>query len=139
MFILHSAFVSGVSAAPVNSTSVWVSWSPINLTVVDHYIVHYVYATVGDGSWSVMFPGNTTSGVVSGLQEGQQYLFSVTVTLNVKGQLYSGEVNFSIPAINGQSHPLWLHIIVLEVKILSLWWLMEQRELLCCQVFIVTQ
>ena len=101
MFILHSALVSGVSAVPVNSTSVWVSWSPINLTVVDHYTVHYVYATVSNGSWEVMFPGNTTSGVVSGLQGGQQYLFSVTVTLNVKGQSYSREVNFSNSAVNG--------------------------------------
>ena len=104
MFILHSALVSGVLAVPVNSTSVLVTWSPINLTVVNHYTVHYKYATVSGGSWKVMFPGNTTSGVVSGLQGGQQYLFSVTVTLNVKGQSYSGGVNFSIPAVNGQSH-----------------------------------
>ena len=75
---------------PLNSTSVRVSWTPVNLTVVDHYTVHYT--TVGGVSGVVSFPATSSSGVMSGLQGGQEYWFSVTVILNVNGKLYIGSL-----------------------------------------------
>ena len=69
----------------VSSTSVRVTWTPLNEPVVDHYTVHYTL--VGSGgrrrqvcSGTVIFPASASSGVVSGLQEGQQYQFSVSVS-----------------------------------------------------------
>ena len=86
----HLALVSGITVATLSSTSVRVSWTPVNLTVVDHYTVHYT--TVGGVNGIVSFPANFSSGVVSGLQGGQEYWFSVSVTLNVNGELYIGSL-----------------------------------------------
>ena len=74
-----------------------VSWTPVNLTVVYHYIVHYT--TVGGVNGTVTFPDTVSSGVVSGLQGGQQYQFSVTVTLNISGELYTGSPDYTLPPI----------------------------------------
>ena len=84
------AGVSGLSVAHLEEIcpKVMVSWTPVNLSVVDHYTVHYT--TVGGVNGTLTFPASASSGVVSGLQEGQQYQFSVTVTLNVNGELFSG-------------------------------------------------
>ena len=95
--LLFIAIVSEVSATPLNSTSVMVSWTPVNLTVMYHYTVHYT--TVGGVNGTVIFPDTVSSGVVSGLQGGQQYQFSVTVTLNISGELYTGSPKNTLPPI----------------------------------------
>ena len=70
-----------------------VTWTPLNEPVVD-YTVHY--SRVNDRrrrqvvSGTVTFPASASSGVVTGLQKGQQYQFSVSVSLNVTGVLYTG-------------------------------------------------
>ena len=87
----YIAIVSDVSATALNSTLVMVCWTPVNLTVMYHYTVNYT--TMGVVNGTVTFPSTVSSGVVSGLQEGQQYQFSVTVTLNISGQLYTGSHN----------------------------------------------
>ena len=79
----------------INSTSVRVTWTPLNLhvSVVDHYTVHYSSIVNGrrlNDSGSVAFPASVSSGVVSGLLGGQQYQFSVSVTLSVGGHTYTG-------------------------------------------------
>ena len=93
------ATISVVSAVYINSTSVRVTWTPLNLPVVDHYTVHYSSIVNGGSgrrrrqtdSGSVTFLASVSSGVVSGLLGGQQYQFSVSVTLSVGGQTYTGE------------------------------------------------
>ena len=87
-----------MSATPINSTSVRVSWTPVNLTVVYLYTVHYT--TVGGVSGIVTFPDTVSSGVVSGLRGGQQYQFSVTVTLNISGKLYTDPPEYTLPPIS---------------------------------------
>ena len=87
MLIFYSASVSGVSAQALNTTAVRVFWTPVNLTVVYHYTVHYSMCGING---TVSFPTSASSGVVSGLQKGQQYQFSVTVTINVNGVQYTG-------------------------------------------------
>ena len=82
-----------MSAKVLNNTAVTVSWALVNLSVVDHYTVHYT--TVGEVNGTLTFPASASSGVVSGLQEGRQYQFSVTVTLNVGGELFSGLPDFT--------------------------------------------
>ena len=91
--LLHSATVSGVLVVALCSTSVRVSWTPVNLPVVDHYTVHYT--TVGGVNGTITFPASASSAVVSGLQEGQQYQFSVTVTLNINGKLFRGSPDYT--------------------------------------------
>ena len=53
------------------------------------------------GSEIVTFTANASSGVVSGLQEGQQYRFSVSVTLLIDGQTYNGTPGEFKTAITG--------------------------------------
>ena len=88
-----SAQISIVSVDPVNSTAVTVTWisTSLNGSIVDHYTVHYS-GLDGSGivsSGTVTFPASASSGVVSGLQEGQQYQFSVSVSISVNGQIYN--------------------------------------------------
>ena len=82
-----------MSAEVLNNTAVTIFWTQVNLSVVDHYTVHYT--TVGGVNGTLTFPASASSGVVSGLQEGRQYQFSVTVTLIVSGELFSGLPNFT--------------------------------------------
>ena len=71
----------------LNSTAVNVSWTPVTIQETEyHYTVHYTAMC----SFRVTFPASASSGVVSGLQDGQQYQFSVTVTFNVSGEIYTG-------------------------------------------------
>ena len=101
--------ISVVSVVSVSSSSVRVTWTPLNEPVVDHYTVHYTL--VGSGgrrrqvsSGTVTFPASASSGVVSGLQEGQQYQFSVSVSLLIDGQTYTSTPGEPVNAtINGLS------------------------------------
>ena len=96
-----------VSVVSVSSTSVRVIWTPLNEPVVDHYTVHYTL--VGSGgkrrqvsSGTVTFPASASSGAVSGLQEGQQYQFSVSVSLTVNGQTYTSTPGEPFNALTGK-------------------------------------
>ena len=85
-----SATVSVVSVESASYTAVRVTWTPLNLPVVDHYTVHYSIVNGGrqSNSGTVNYPASVFSGVVSGLFGGQQYQFSVSVTLSVGQALY---------------------------------------------------
>ena len=84
-----------------------ISWTPVNLPVVDHYTVHYT--TVGGVNGTILFSVSASSGVVSGLQEGQQYQFSVTVTLNVTGKLFTGSPDYTQSTILCENKLIWLN------------------------------
>ena len=90
----------------MNSSSVRVTWTPLDEPVVDHYTVYYT--RVGSGrmkkqvdSGTVSFPASASSGVVSGLQEGQQYQFSVSVSISVNGQTYTSPPGEPVTAMTG--------------------------------------
>ena len=64
---------------------------------------HYLQSLTSDCDTSrcfnVSYPASASSGVVSGLQEGQQYQFRVTLTFNVNGTIDTytgGELNNKI-------------------------------------------
>ena len=85
--ILYTASLSIESVNPISCTAVRVSWSPLSVSVVDHYTVDYI--NICGNSQSQTFPASASSGVVSGLQEGQQYQFSVSVSFTVSGQTFN--------------------------------------------------
>ena len=80
----------------------------MNLSVVDHYTVHY--SLVGGSSrrrrqtnsGTAVFPASASSGVVSGLQEGQQYQFSVSVSLFVSGQTFNSTPGTPLAVVTGK-------------------------------------
>ena len=88
----------------INSTSVISLWAPVNGPYLDHYAVYYY--TDPDQSDSrkrqineqkAVFPAGSTSGVIGGLEEGQNYLFSLAVVFNISGKLFEGERTKSAP------------------------------------------
>ena len=83
----------------VNSTSVKASWAPIDSPYLDHYVVYYYYP-IPDQSGGrkrknsqqiAVFTAGSSSGVIAGLEEGQNYLFSLAVMFNFKEQLFEGK------------------------------------------------
>ena len=102
-FFFHSAVVSNITVAVLDSTTVRVSWTPVDLpaSVVGNYTVHYTTVDEGSGrrrqsnAQMTSFPGTAlvSSGVVRGLVTGQQYQFGVSVTLvAANGQTHNGPV-----------------------------------------------
>ena len=80
----------------INATAVMVFWTPVNLPVVDHYIVHFeavsgIRRECDRGRFNVT--AGSSSGVVGGLMTGEQYQFSVSVTVSGGGQYYTGPVS----------------------------------------------
>ena len=96
----HLAVVRNVAVDVLDSTTVRVSWTPVNLpvAVVGSYTVHYTTVDGGSGRrrqciTQTMFPATASSGVVRGLVIGQQYQFGVSVTLvAANGQTHDGPV-----------------------------------------------
>ena len=85
-----------------------VTWTRLNEPVVDHYTVHYSRVNGSNGrrrrqvdSGTVTFPGSASSGVVSGLQEGQQYQFSVSVSLLIGGERFNSTPGPSMAGMAG--------------------------------------
>ena len=87
-----------------------VTWTPLNVSAVDHYTVYYSKLVNGGGgrrrrqvagSEIVTFLVSASSGVVSGLQRGQQYQFSVSVTLLIGGQTYNSTPGVPKNAMTG--------------------------------------
>ena len=93
----------------MNSTAVKITWTLLNVSAVDHYTVHYSRVVNGGsgrrrqiaGSGTVTFPASASSGVVSGLQEEQQYQFRVSVSLLIGGQIYDGKPGDPKTAMTG--------------------------------------
>ena len=104
-YTLAQISIRVVSAVAMNSSSVRITWTPLNQPEVDHYTVHYIRVGSGRssqiGSETVTFPLSASSGVVSGLQEGQQYQFSVSVSLTVNGQTYTSAPGEPVTAMTG--------------------------------------
>ena len=84
-----------MNAEVLNATAVRLFWSPIYLSVVDHYTIYYTLLRRGRQSVSgtVDITAGSSSGVVGGLMTGEQYQFSVFVTVSGGGHYYTGPVS----------------------------------------------
>ena len=97
--ICFVAIVTHFRTDIVNSTSVKASWTPIDSPYLDHYSVYYYYPNPDESGRRkrqnnhqlAVFPAGSSSGVIGGLEEGQNYLFSLAVMFNIKGQLFQGK------------------------------------------------
>ena len=126
---LYSAPISIVSGHPQqwSMLNTWHSTAAVNVYLdsspsvsgQDHYrcTVHVFWTTSVSGSVhysrgsgrrrrqvlseTVTFPMSTSSGVVSGLQEGQQYQFSVTVSLLIDGKIFNSTPGTPLAAMTG--------------------------------------
>ena len=94
--MISTAYITGVNVKTLNVTAVTVSWTPINLSAVDYYTVHFaavsgIRRVCDRGRFNVT--AGSSSGVVGGLMTGEQYQFSVPVTVSGGGHYYTGPVS----------------------------------------------
>ena len=93
---ISTAYITGLKVKTLNVTAVTVSWTPINLSAVDYYTVYFAAVSgirreCDRGRFNVT--AGSSSGVVGGLMTGEQYQFSVSVTVSGGGQYYTGPVS----------------------------------------------
>ena len=98
LIIMFLAVTSEFSTIRINSTAVRAMWSKVDSDFVDHYTVYYYPNPAQNGNRKrnnneqmATFPAGSSSGVIGGLDKEQDYLFSLSVTFNVSGQLFEGE------------------------------------------------
>ena len=98
LIAMFLATTSQFSTEKINSTAVQAMWSEVDSPYLSHYTVYYYPdpAPSGrrkrqDNELMKIFPAGSSFGVIGGLEEGQDYLFSLAVTFNISGQLFEGE------------------------------------------------
>ena len=88
--LLYSiAIVKGFLVTEINSTAVRADWSPV--TGASHFIVYYQSTSQMVTQMTTTFPGNSTEGIIEGLDPLLDYLFSISVSLMINGNFYEGE------------------------------------------------
>ena len=94
-FIISSiATVSGFNITKINNTVVLVMWQPITAPEVKHYTVYYISTSKCKRQSDMgkkTFPAGINEGVIGGLQDNLNYLFSLSVTYEINGVNYEGE------------------------------------------------
>ena len=98
LIVLSLALTSFFSTEMISSTAVLAVWSEVDSPYLDHYTVYYFPDTAQssgkkrqNSEQMALFPAGITFGVIEGLEEGQDYLFSLAITFNLNGQLFEGE------------------------------------------------
>ena len=94
-FIFFSiARVSGYNMTKINNTAVFAMWQPITVQEVKHYNVYYISTNKCNRQYDMSkktFPAGSSEGVIRGLQDNLNYLFSLSVTYEINGVDYEGE------------------------------------------------
>ena len=83
----------------MNDATVAAVWNPVDSSYISHYTVYYKLgkaqtetskSQITEEELTVVFPAGSSSGVIGELEEGENYLFSITVSYNISGELYEG-------------------------------------------------
>ena len=94
-YIISSiATVSGFKIIKINDTAVLAMWQPITAPEVKHYTVYYISTSKRKRQSDMgkkTFPAGSNEGVIGGLQDNLNYLFSLSVTYEINGVDYEGE------------------------------------------------
>ena len=82
----------------INSTAVRADWGSV--TGAGYFTVYYQSNSKrkrqADSGMKV-FPGDTTNGVIGGLDPSLDYLFSISVSYNINGMIFEGQRSQPIP------------------------------------------
>ena len=98
-FIL--AVIETFSITKLNSTAVRAEWGRV--LEASHYTVYYESTSSSSRkkrqveAGMRVFPGDTTEGLIGGLDPNLNYLFSISTSFNVNGIIYEGERTQPIP------------------------------------------
>ena len=98
------AVIKVFSTEIINSTAVQAMWFEVNSPYIDHYTVYYHSNPAQNGrrkrqsnEQMADFPADKSFGVIGGLEEEQEYLFSIAATVYINGQTYEGQRTESAP------------------------------------------
>ena len=89
------AVVEIFSITKLVSTAVIAEWSSV--TGASHYTVYYESTSSSSrkkrqvDTGMRVFPGDTTEGLIGGLDPNLNYLFSISTSFNINGIIYEGE------------------------------------------------
>ena len=95
------AVIQTFSVTKLNSTAVRAEWGSV--TRASHYTVYYESTSSSSrkkrqvDTGMRVFPGDTTEGLIGGLDPNLNYLFSISTSFNINGIIYEGERTQPIP------------------------------------------
>ena len=98
--IMSLALIELFGTKIINSTAVRAMWFEVESPYLDHYNVYYYYYPISaqnggrkrqSNDQMTTFPAGMSFGVIGGLEEEQEYLFSIAAIILINGQLYEGE------------------------------------------------
>ena len=95
------AVIQTFSVTKFISTAVIAEW--VSVTRASHYTVYYESTSSSSrkkrqvDTGMRVFPGDTTEGLIGGLDPNLNYLFSISTSFNVNGIIYEGERTQPIP------------------------------------------
>ena len=85
------------STEVINSTAVRAMWFEVESPYLDHYTVYYYSNPDQNGGRKrqsndqmATFPAGRCFGMIGGLEEEQQYLFSIAAIIKINGKMYEG-------------------------------------------------
>ena len=96
-----------------NCLFVLAMWQPITAPEVKHYTVYYISTSKHKRQSDIgnkIFPAGSSEGVIEGLQDNLDYLFSLSVTYEINGVEYEREsklshlIKFYLPVVNYIKH-----------------------------------
>ena len=90
-FSILIAVIQAFSITEINSTAVRADWGSV--TGANHFTVYYQSTSQMVKQMTTTFPGNSTEGIIKGLDPILDYLFSISVSLLINGNFYEGERN----------------------------------------------
>ena len=94
--------VENVAVESLNATAVQVSWTRLQSQDISYYRVHYtavVFNRRKQLGRSALFSGDSSSGVVGGLETGVTYMFEVAAVVMVGGEEREGSVSEGVTAV----------------------------------------
>uniref|UniRef100_A0A1X7THK6 Fibronectin type-III domain-containing protein n=1 Tax=Amphimedon queenslandica TaxID=400682 RepID=A0A1X7THK6_AMPQE len=108
------SLIETFSITKINSTAVRAEWNLIRRA--SHYTAYYESTSSSSRkkrqveTGMRVFPGDTTEGLIGGLDPNLNYLFSISISFNVNGIIYEGERTQPIPPGNTiMSHSIYVY------------------------------
>ena len=96
--IISLAVIELFTTKTINSTAVRAMWFEVESPHLDHYTVYYYPISAQNdkrkrqsNDQMTRFPAGMSFGVIEGLEEGHEYLFSIAAIILINGKIYEGQ------------------------------------------------
>ena len=96
--IMSTAVIKVFSTESINTTAVQAMWFQVQNPYLDYYTVYYYPKLAQNGSRKrqnnervAEFPADACFGVIGGLEEEQEFLFQLAVSITINEQTFEGQ------------------------------------------------